>query len=172
MSTRTVEAKHFQLKNLYKRNYILTEIPKFKRYTKQLTGKISKQSSTRTLGDVVSNVENPKTNHKESNRARPNITSVTNQPTEVRRVTNNQNGEYYRKRSNDDERPPAAVSAGAVIAHMTNKWLDKEAGKRSAEPYETRPSVRNTELLNIRSEKRELQSPTELNSTCDRCDAE
>lgn len=68
---------------------------------KALTGKIGEQSSTRTLRNIISNIKNPKPEHKNSNRKRPialaNI--IPYQPANIGRVTDYNNRNDDRRRT-------------------------------------------------------------------------
>lgn len=130
---------------------------------KGLTSKISKQSSTRTLSHVIGDVKNPKPDHERHDSPRPNLPAVAEKPADVRGVADDQNGDDDRERSGDDERPPATKATRASITHEADQRLDEKAGERSTEPYHARPRVRNPQLLHVRGQERELQSPAELN---------
>lgn len=88
------------------------------------TSEISKQSSTRTLRHIIGHVENPKPKHKHSDGSGPHAAAVAKQPANIGGVTDDQNGEGDARRPDDDERPPAAKSTCASVAHVADHGLD------------------------------------------------
>ena len=61
------------------------------------------------------------------------------------------------------ERPPAAKSACAVVAHVAHQGLHQEPRQRPAEPYHASPGMRDPQLQHIRRQQRQLQRPPKLN---------
>lgn len=91
-----------------------------------LSSKISEDSSTRTLSHVISDIKNPKTEHEHRDRSWPGSASVAEQPAEVGRVSDNQDGGGDQGGAGDDERPATAEAAGAAVTEMADQGLDKE----------------------------------------------
>ncbi|KAJ1379637.1 hypothetical protein SESBI_46698 [Sesbania bispinosa] len=86
-------------------------------------------------------------------------------PTKVRGVTNDENRDDDGHCSGKDKRSPAPEPAGAPVTQVADQGLNDEPREGATEPYDAGPSVRDSELLHVRREKRELQGPSKLNAT-------
>lgn len=131
----------------------------------KFTSEITEQSSARALSDVVSHVQNPKPEHEKGHSVGAMVHGVTEPPAKVRGVTNDENRDDDRHGSAENKRSPAPESAGAPVTHVAHEGLYQEPREGAAEPYDAGPRVRDSELLHVRREKRELQGPSKLNAT-------
>lgn len=120
------------------------------------TSEITKQSSTRTLSNIVSHIQNPKPEHEKRHGGRPMSLGITKPPPQVSGVTNNKNRDNDKQSSGHNKRSPAAEAVGAAVTHVANQGLNEEPGERAAEPYDAGPRVRDPELLHVGCEEGEL----------------
>jgi len=132
------------------------------------TSEITKQSSTRALSDVVSHVQNPKPENENSHSPGAMFGRIAEPPPDVRGVTDDQNRNDDRQCSTQDKRSPAAEPAGAAVAQVAHQGLDQQPRERPTQPYDAGPRVRDSQLLHVRRQKRQLQGPPKLNASGNR----
>ncbi|KAE8056148.1 hypothetical protein FH972_012941 [Carpinus fangiana] len=88
--------------------------------------------------------------HEFSHGPGPERATVVEEPPDVRRVSDNQDGDSNQHRPGEYERPPAAKSACAAIAHVAHQGLHQEPRQQPAKPYHTGPGMCDPQLLHVR----------------------
>lgn len=116
------------------------------------------------MSHVVGDVEDPESEDEDEDGAWTDDAAIAEEPAEVGGVANEKHGQDDGSRAGDDERTAATETTPTAIAHEADERLNEEAGERTAEPYDASPSVRDSELLNVRRQKRKLKRPAELNT--------
>ncbi|KAI7992806.1 hypothetical protein LOK49_LG12G01823 [Camellia lanceoleosa] len=71
------------------------------------------------------------------------------EPPNISREFDNENRQYCRSCSSDDEWSTAADQAGGPVAQVADQRLNEETGKRSAEPNHAGILIGDSELLYV-----------------------
>lgn len=121
-----------------------------------LLGKIGEERSARALSHVIGNIENPKPYHEGGDGAYLNLAAIAEEPAYIGGETDYENGDHDGDCAAEDERAAAAEPARASVADESDQRLNEQAGKRAAKPDDAGPSVRDSELLHVRREQRQL----------------
>lgn len=134
-----------------------------------LSSEISKESSTRTLSGIISNIKQPKPDDEGDDRHRSfAFSAVDFIPEEIPDISgkaNNYDGGDDHDRPSEDKGAAATEAAGGAITDVAHQGLDEETGDWTAEPYDAGEGVGDAELLDVRGKERELEGPPELYAT-------